>query len=49
MVFWKIAMVGAALVVLMGVAKEKNWAQRAGIIGQCYAVAAAACRPTGRW
>ena len=49
MVFWKIAMVGVAIVVLMGVAKEKNWAQRAGVIGQCYAVAAPPSNPTGAW
>jgi hypothetical protein len=49
MVFWKIAMVGVAIVVFMGVAKEKHWAQRAGVTGQCYAVAAPASNPTGAW
>jgi len=49
MVFWKIAFVGIALVVLMGVAKEKHWAQRAGLTGQCYAVQPPGSNPTGAW
>jgi len=49
MVFWKIAIVGIAIVVLMAVAKEEHWAQRAGVTGQCYAVAPPAAKPAGAW
>jgi hypothetical protein len=45
----KIAMVGAAIVVLMAVAQSQHWAQRAGLTGTCYAVQAPSSNPTGVW
>jgi hypothetical protein len=38
MIFLKIAMVGAALIALMAVAKDQQWAQRAGVTGRCWVV-----------
>ena len=47
MVLVKIAMVGVAIVVLMAVAKDQNWAQRAGLTGTCHAVGAPTSAPSG--
>ena len=49
MVLVKIAMVGAAIVVLMAVAQSQHWARRAGLTGTCYAVQAPSSNPTGTW
>ena len=49
MVFWKIAMVGVAIITLMVVAQNQHWAQRAGVTGHCYRVAAPRSNPTGAW
>jgi hypothetical protein len=49
MLFMKIALVGVAIIALMLVAKDRQWAQRAGLTGQCYAVAAPNTSPTGAW
>jgi hypothetical protein len=49
MIFVKIAIVGAALIALMGVAKDQNWAQRVGVTGTCYAVQAPVSSPGGAW
>ena len=49
MVLVKIAMVGVAIIVLMAVAKDQNWAQRAGLTGHCYAVMPPSSNPTGAW
>ena len=37
MVLVKIAMVGVAIIVLMGVAQNEHWPQRAGVVGKCVA------------
>ena len=42
MVLVKIAMVGVAIIILMGVAQSEHWPQRAGVVGKCVAT-----RPPG--
>jgi hypothetical protein len=49
MVLVKIAMVGVAIVILMAVAKDQQWAQRAGLTGTCHAVRAPTSNPSGAW
>ncbi len=45
----RIIVVGATLLVLMAVARDQHWAQKAGVTGKCVAAAAPATRPTGYW
>ena len=49
MVLVKIAMVGIAIVILMAVAKDQKWAQRAGLTGTCHTVRAPTSTPEGAW
>lgn len=45
----KIAMVGVALVLMMAVAREQRWPQRAGVVGTCVAVQPPRSGPAGAW
>jgi hypothetical protein len=49
MVFVKIFMVGIAIVVLMGVARDRNWPQRAGVTGTCVRTQPPSSNPGGAW
>jgi hypothetical protein len=49
MVFLKILLVGAAIAILMVVARDQHWAQRAGVTGACTAVAGPALQGGGAW
>lgn len=49
MLLVKIALVGIAIITLMIVAQDQNWAQRAGVTATCYAVRAPASDSTGTW
>ena len=47
--FFKIAVVGIALIALMAVARDQRWAQRAGVTGNCIATQPPASEPDGAW
>ena len=47
--FFKIALAGIAIIALMAVARDQQWAQRAGVTGQCIATQPPASQPTGAW
>ena len=47
--FFRIAFVGIAIVALMVVARNQQWAQRAGVTGHCTATQAPASQPSGAW
>lgn len=49
MVLVKIAMVGVAFIVLMGVAQSKQWPQRAGVVGRCAATGPLGPDPGRAW
>jgi len=49
MVLVKIAMVGVAIIVLMGVAQSKHWPQRAGVVGKCVATRPLSSDPGMAW
>jgi hypothetical protein len=49
MLFVKILMVGVAIAILMVVARDQHWAERAGVTGACAATAAPASQPGGAW
>ena len=48
MVVVKILMVGAAIAILMAVARDQRWAERAGVTGRCVTVQSST-RPGGTW
>lgn len=48
MTFVKIALVGAFIAVMLGVAKQQHWFQRAGIVGRCQVVSTPFGQ-TGQW
>ena len=45
----KIVLAGVAIVVLMVVAQDQRWPEKAGVIGVCGATAALAPAPSGYW
>ncbi len=45
----RIVLVGATIVVLMVVAQDRRWPQKAGVVGVCTAASAPASAPTGFW
>ena len=45
----KIAMVGVAIAVMMGVARDQRWPQRAGVVGVCITTPAPRIQPDGSW
>ncbi len=45
----RIILVVATIVVLMVVAQDRRWPQRAGVVGVCTATGAPASAPTGFW
>ena len=49
MVLVKIAMVGVAIAVLMGVAQNQRWPQRAGVVGRCVVTQPLSSSPDGTW
>ncbi len=49
MILIKIAMVGATIALLMAVARDQHWAQRAGVVGRCAATPPARSSPGGSW
>ena len=49
MILLKIAMVGVAIVVLMGVAQNQRWPERAGVIGRCDYTPPPRSDQTGAW
>ena len=49
MTIMKIVLVGVALVVLMVVAQDQQWAQRVGVIGVCSPTVAPTSAPDGYW
>jgi hypothetical protein len=49
MVFFKIILVGAAIAVLMAVARQEHWGQRAGLTGTCWAIQPPAGQLPGNW
>jgi hypothetical protein len=49
MILLKIAMVGAAIVALMAVARDQRWPQRAGVVGVCVTTPAPRSAPDGTW
>ena len=49
MILVKIAMVGVAIAVMMGVAREQRWPQRAGVIGVCVGAQGPRTEPDSAW
>ena len=49
MILAKIAMIGLAIVVMMGVAQTQRWPQRAGVVGMCVPTAPPRSQPSGAW
>ena len=49
MTLFKILLVGAAIIVLMGVARNQQWAQRVGVVGGCVATQPPRSEPGGAW
>ena len=49
MILVKIAMVGVTIAVMLGVARDQHWAQRAGVIGSCLATQPPRSEPEGAW
>ena len=49
MVIAKIALVGVAIVAMMGFARAQHWPQRAGVVGVCVTTSAPSNRPDGQW
>ena len=49
MVIAKILMVGLAIVVMMAVARDQQWGQRAGVVGHCVATPPPQSDPDGAW
>jgi len=49
MVLTKIAMVGVLIVVMMVVARDQRWPQRAGVTGSCVATKPPRSDPGGAW
>jgi hypothetical protein len=47
--FFRIAFTGIAIIALMAVARQQQWAQKAGVTGHCVATQAPASQPTGAW
>lgn len=45
----KIALCGVAIVVLMVVAQDQRWPQKAGVVGVCAATPAPRSQPGGSW
>jgi hypothetical protein len=48
-VFWKIALVGIAIVALMVVARDQHWAGRAGVTGSCTTTQPPSTEQAGSW
>jgi hypothetical protein len=49
MVIAKIVLTGVAIVVLMAVAQDRRWPQKAGVVGVCGPSAAPLSAPSGYW
>ncbi len=50
MILLKIALVGVAIAVMLGVAKQQRWFERAGLVSSCMIVSAPAGQPSeGAW
>jgi hypothetical protein len=47
--FWKIALVGIALIALMAVARDQQWPERAGVTGKCVLTQPPSSQPDGTW
>ncbi len=47
--FFKIIIVGIALIALMAVARDQQWGQRAGVTGRCWATRPPATDPDAAW
>jgi hypothetical protein len=47
--FYKFAFFGIALIALMVIAHDQQWAQRAGVTGHCVATQNPATEPNGSW
>jgi len=47
--FWKIAFVAIAIIAVMVVARDQHWAERAGVIGSCYATQPPSADRGGAW
>lgn len=49
MIIIKIALIGVALIVMMGLARVERWPQRAGVVAVCVATTAPRSEPGGAW
>lgn len=49
MVLLKIALVGVAIAVMMAVARDQRWFERAGVVGRCYATTAPRGQQDDAW
>ena len=47
--FWKMALVGIAIIALMVVAQDQRWGERAGVTGSCVATRPPNNEPAGAW
>ena len=49
MILIKIAMVGVTIAVMLAVARDQHWAQRAGVVGNCVETQPPRSEPGGAW
>ncbi len=47
--YWKIALVGIAIIAVMVVARDQHWAGRAGVTGNCTRTQSPSRDPDGAW
>ena len=49
LVLIKVVMVGAAIALMMGIARDQRWFERAGVVGACVTTPAPSSDPGGAW
>ncbi len=49
MILLKIAVVGVAIIAMMGLARDQRWPQRTGVVAVCVTTPAPLSQPSGTW